>query len=47
MPVVPAISLARDGYEVVAYMARALMESEDGMLAYPDVRAVCSRRGGC
>lgn len=43
--VAPAIRLARDGYEVVAYVARALKESEGAVLADPGLRAVFAPRG--
>lgn len=43
--VAPAIRLARDGYEVVAYVARALKESEDAVLADPGLRAVFAPGG--
>ncbi|EES02481.1 gamma-glutamyltranspeptidase 3 [Sorghum bicolor] len=43
--VAPAIRLARDGYEIVAYVAHALKESEDAVLADPGLRAVFAPAG--
>jgi gamma-glutamyltranspeptidase/glutathione hydrolase/leukotriene-C4 hydrolase len=43
--VAPAIRLAQDGYEVVAYVARALKESEDDVLADPGLHAVFAPGG--
>ncbi|PAN32274.1 hypothetical protein PAHAL_5G474800 [Panicum hallii] len=43
--VAPAIRLARDGYEVVAYVARALKTSEADVLADPGLRAVFAPQG--
>ncbi|KAK8452389.1 hypothetical protein SEVIR_5G101900v4 [Setaria viridis] len=43
--VAPAIRLARDGYEVVAYVARALKLSEADVLADPGLRAVFAPAG--
>lgn len=43
--VAPAIRLARDGYEVVPYLARALQECEGDVLADPGLRAVFAPGG--
>ncbi|CAL4951532.1 unnamed protein product [Urochloa decumbens] len=43
--VAPAIRLARDGYEIVAYVARALKQSEADVLADPGLRAVFAPSG--
>jgi gamma-glutamyltranspeptidase/glutathione hydrolase/leukotriene-C4 hydrolase len=43
--VAPAIRLARDGYEVVAYVALALKKSEADVLADPGLRAVFAPAG--
>ncbi|CAO2204626.1 unnamed protein product [Urochloa humidicola] len=43
--VAPAIRLARDGYEVVAYLALALKQSEADVLADPGLRAVFAPSG--
>ncbi|KAF8704986.1 hypothetical protein HU200_031236 [Digitaria exilis] len=43
--VAPAIRLARDGYEIVAYVARALKSSEADVLADPGLRAVFAPAG--
>lgn len=43
--VAPAIRLARDGYEMVAYVARALKTSEADVLADPGLRAVFAPAG--
>ena len=43
--VAPAIRLARDGYEIVAYVARALKSSEADVLADPGLRAVFAPQG--
>ncbi|RLM93485.1 gamma-glutamyltranspeptidase 3 [Panicum miliaceum] len=43
--VAPAIRLARDGYEVVAYVARALKTSEADVLADPGLRTVFAPQG--
>ena len=41
----PAIALARDGYEVVPYVAHALREIEPDVLADPGLRAVFAPDG--
>ena len=41
----PAIKLARDGYEVVPYVANALKETEEDVLADPGLRGVFAPEG--